>query len=282
MPVMNLPDLPVRRQSRDEYVREYLERLTSDEAPWPHISLLLTAYMAWPKDKSTRNSFMATYLALFVEGGRTSQNDQDGSTPNSQDLATFGGLRSVAKPAFQRLTDEIAQVQRRWLLVADIFHKIVDLAYDDRIDLRGGPSISKAIELCEIEYTMPGHSQLRSAWTDFRDVAHLIAASASLAHESLSKAPGRDASILKALWTAPDAVVALASGFQEFWLRHHPDKKSGGTINGKGLWQIPSALMPETPFIVFRRLTGAQIEYLRTRRAPKKYEPTTTPHRVRK
>ncbi|MGO9702133.1 MAG: hypothetical protein ACLPX7_23050 [Xanthobacteraceae bacterium] len=108
--------------------------------------------------------------------------DQDANISKPQDLAklgTFGGLRSVAKPAFQRLTDEIAQVQRRWLLVADIFHKIVDLAYDDRIDLRGGPSISKAIELCEIEYTMPGHSQLRNAWTDFRDVAHLIAASAS-------------------------------------------------------------------------------------------------------
>ena len=48
-------------------------------------------------------------------------------------------MRAVAKPAFQRLTDKIGQVQRKWLLVADIFHKIVDMAYDERIVLDGGP-----------------------------------------------------------------------------------------------------------------------------------------------
>ena len=155
----------------------------------PNVSLLLTAYMAWPNDELTRDSLVATYLARFIE---TSSQNSPEDIPQSQEWAKFekfGGMRAVAKPAFQRLTDENGQVQRKWLLVADIFHKIVDMAYDERIVLDGGPSISKAIEVCEIEYTMPGHSQLRNAWSEFRDVGHLIAASAYLAHAALAKTP---------------------------------------------------------------------------------------------
>ena len=160
--------------------------------------------------------------------------------------AAFGGLGAVAKPAFDHMAEEIAQVQRRWLLVADIFQMIVDMAHDDRIALRRGPSISKAIELCEIERTMPGHSQLRKAWSDFRDVAHLIAASAYLAHAALAKTP-HAASILKALWIAPDAVIALACGFQEFWLQHDSGKEARQTLQHDNLWQIPTGLIPEKP-----------------------------------
>lgn len=82
MQVMSLPKLPIKKQSLDDYVREYLDRLTNDEAPWPHISLLLTAYMAWPKDKSTRNSFMATYLALLVGHGQNSEPIKTQTFPN--------------------------------------------------------------------------------------------------------------------------------------------------------------------------------------------------------
>jgi hypothetical protein len=181
MRVMNLPELPVGPNSVEDCVRSYLNRVPADDALWPHVSLLLTAYMAWPNDQPGRNSCVATYLARFIQN---SDEGTAGDTPEaseSQNLITFekfGGLGAVAKPAFDHLTEEIAGVQRRWLLVADIFQMIVDMAHDDRIALRGGPSISKAIELCEIEHTMPGHSQLRKAWSDFRDVAHLIAATA--------------------------------------------------------------------------------------------------------
>jgi hypothetical protein len=284
MRVMNLPELPITAQSADDCVSEYLRRLPADELLCPEVSLLLTAYMTWPNDGPARDSFVATYLARFIE--KSSPNNlEDESAANIQRLPDwarfekFGGLRAVAKPAFQKLTDEIGQVQRRWLLVADIFHKIIDMAYDERIGL--SPSISKAIELCEIEYTMPGHSQLRNAWSDFRDAGHLIAASAYLAHKALAKTPGHEASILEALWIAPDAVIALAGGFQEFWLQHQSGKKEPVTVQRDSLWRIPSSLMPKAPFIVFRRLTEEQLEYLRTRRASKKYVPTTAPVRTR-
>ena len=75
----------------------------------------------------------------------------------------------MAKPAFDQLVAEISQVQRKWHLVADIFQMTVDMAFDERIALRRGASVSKAVELCEVERGLPGHSQLRGAWSEFRD-----------------------------------------------------------------------------------------------------------------
>ena len=128
-------------------------------------------------------------------------------------------------PHFQQLSNEIEQAQRRWLLVAYIFHKIVDIAYDDRVATWGAAGVSKTIELCENERVMPGNSQLRAAWSAFRDVAHLIAAGAYLAREGMVNTVGREASVLQAVWLAPDAVIAIAGGFQTFWLQQEPLSK---------------------------------------------------------
>jgi hypothetical protein len=280
MRVMNLPKLPLGPSSFEDCVQLYLSRLHADDAPWPHVSLLLTAYMAWPNDGPQRNSWNAIYLARFIQnsGGDIAGARPAAKASKSRHWVTFekfGGLGAVAKPAFDHMAEEIAQVQRRWLLVADIFQMIVDMAHDDRIALRRGPSISKAIELCEIERTMPGHSQLRKAWSDFRDVAHLIAASARLAHEGLAKAAAHEASILKAIWIAPDAVVALAAGFQESGLQPKAVRNESPNLRPDKVWRIPPRLVPKKPFVVFRRLTEEQLRHLSTRRAPKKYIPTT-------
>src|SRR5262245_9662534 len=261
---MNLPELPVQPNSLDECVKLYLERLPADDALWPHVSLLLTAYLAWPNDEARRDSFVATYLAGSQNFGAIAPEE----TKEKIAFEKFGGSAAIAKPAFDHLYEEIAQVQRWWLLVADIFQIIVDMAHDDRIALRGGPSVSKAVELCELERDLPGHSQLRKAWSDFRDVAHLIAASAYLAHEGLAKAAAHEASILKAIWIAPDAALALAAGFQKFGLE---PKALGSTILRRDkVWRVPPALFPNKPFVIFRRLTQEQLDHLQSRRARKK------------
>ena len=284
MRVMNLPELPLGPSSVEDCVQLYLSRLPADDAPWPHVSLLLTAYMAWPNDRPQRDSWNAIYLARFIQnsGGDIAGDRPAAKASKSRHWVTFekfGGLGAVAKPAFDHMAEEIAQVQRRWLLVADIFQMIVDMAHDDRIALRRGPSISKAIELCEIERTMPGHSQLRKAWSDFRDVAHLISASAFLAHEGLAEAAAHEASILKAIWLAPDAVLALAAGFQESGLQPKAVRKESSCLRPDKVWRIPPGLVPKKPFVVFRRLTEEQLGHLSTRRAPKKYISTTAPGR---
>jgi hypothetical protein len=283
MRFMNLPELPVGPHSLEDCIRVYLKRLPADDALWPRVSLLLTAYMAWPNDEPKRDSFVATYLARFIQNsaGETSRDMSAANVPTSQDwvaFENFGGLGAVAKPAFDHLSEEIAQLQRRWLLVADIFQLIVDMAYDDRIDLRRGSSISKAIELCEIERTMPGHSQLRKAWSDFRDVAHLMAAGAHLAHEGIVNATAaHEASILKAVWIAPDAVLTLAAGFQEFGLQPKAVRKEPPILREDKLWRVPPQHLQNKPFVVCRRLTENQLEYLRTRRASKRYIGTAAP-----
>jgi hypothetical protein len=288
MRVINLPELPAGPDSVEGCIQTYLNRLQADDAPWPHVSVLLTAYMAWPNDEPKRDSFVATYLAQLIQdsAGETSRDSSIANVPTSQDriaFKNFGGLGAVAKPAFDHLSEEIVQLQRRWLLVADIFQLIVDMAYDDRITLRRGSSISKAIELCEIERTMPGHSQLRKAWSDFRDVAHLIAASAHLAHAGIAnETTAHEASILKAVWIAPDAVLALVAGFQEFGLQPKGVRKESPILRQDKLWRVPPELLPNKPFVVSRLLTEGQLEYLRTRRASKKYVRTAAPVRGRR
>ena len=278
MRTMNLPEVPVGPSSLDGCVQLYCGRLAQDQSPMPPLSMLLTAYMAWPNNESERDSFAATYVARSVYGDTPSPGDRPAevavSAPDWVDFERFGGLGAVARTAFGNLMEEIAKLQRRWLLVSDIMHVIADMAYDNRVTLRGGPSIAKAIDVCENERGMPGRSQLRNAWSEFRDVAHLIAAGAHLAYQGLTECTKvHEASILNAVWVAPDAVLALASGFQEFGLQPKTVKKEAAILRVDKVWRVPTSLMPQKPFVVNRYLTDEQLAFLRTRRAPKKATP---------
>jgi hypothetical protein len=272
---MNLPKLPIRPTSPKECVDLYLQRLPANVFRWPHTSLLLTAYMAWPNARVGFDGFIAAFLAKFFQKfGKVTVVDESAKETSAEQsaLERFGGVGAIAGPALDYLLGEITQMQPKWLWVADIFQMTVDMAHDDRIELRGGSSISKAIELCELESGLPGHSQLRRAWSDFRDVAHLLAASTHLAHKGLAYSPTeREASILKAIWTAPDAVLALAAGFQEFGLQPNAVRKKSSILRPDNVWRVPDDTKPEKPFVVRRRLTEAQLDFLSTRRARKEY-----------
>jgi hypothetical protein len=275
MRIINLPNLHTPLSSADECVRAYSERLEADKAPWPHVSVLLTAYLAWPNNEDRRNSFVASCLARLETPSEIGANEPATEPRADVNFEMFGGLNAMASAALDHLSVEIGQVQRRWLCVADILQVIVDMTFDQRAMLRGGPSISKAIDLCECEYALPGHSQLRAAWSEFRDVAHLLAASAHLAHEGLARAAAaHEASILKAIWIAPDAVLTLAYGLQEFALEPKPIQKEPSILNPARLWRLSDSYKPEKPFIVFRRLSDAQLAFLSTRRASKEYIPS--------
>jgi hypothetical protein len=269
MRIMNLPELPAQPTSADECVKIYLQRLSGDQASSPHASVILTAYLAWPNDEERRNSFVATHLVRH-------QLDAKANRPRTDPHATvalemFGGINAVANVAFDQLTYEISQVQRKWLWTSDIFQLIVDMAFDQRIALRRGSSISKAIDLCEFERGLRGHSQLWAAWSEFRDVANLLTAGAYLAHAGLGQARHADeVSILKAIWIAPDLVLAWAYGLQEFGLQPKPIRKESSILRPDKLWRVPDCHEPEKPFIVFRRLTEDQLDFLNSRRAAKK------------
>ena len=127
---MNLPKLPTRPNSLKECGSLYLERLPADDFCWPSASLLLTAFMAWPNAKAERDSFVATLLAKFFQtsGEATVVNESaKGASAQKSALERFGGAGAIARPAFDHLLTEISQMQRKWLLVADIFQMIVDI-----------------------------------------------------------------------------------------------------------------------------------------------------------
>jgi hypothetical protein len=266
---MHLPELPVSAHSRDEYIELYLDRLAANKAPWPEAAMILTAYLAWPNRTERRNSFVATNLVRL--GGPANETGHPLDTQRRMVPEMFGGVNAIASAAFDELSNEITQFQRQWLLVSDIFQLIVDMAFDQRAVLRRGASISKAVDLCEFEHRLPGHSQLRAAWSEFRDVAHLLAASAHLAHEGVGQAGSADkASILNSIWIAPDIVLAFAHGLQEFGLQPKSVRKESSILDPDKLWRVPTSHKAEEPFIVFRRLTEAQLAFLNSRRVAKK------------
>ena len=275
MQIMNLPNLHTQFSSADECVRIYSERLEADEARCPDVSVLLTAYLTWPNNEDRRNGFVASFLAKLGMASKKKADEPVAESRADIALEMFGGMNAITSVALDQLSGEIGQVQRRWLCVADIFQLIVDMTYDDRAVIRGGPSISKAIDLWEYEHKLPGHSQLRAAWSEFRDVAHLLVAGAHLAHGGIARATTADeGSILKAIWSAPDAVLALAAGLQQFGLEPKPRQKESPFLNSEGLWRLSDGHKPEKPFIVFRRLCGEQLAFLSTRRTSKKYIPS--------
>ena len=128
MRIMNLPKLPAGLNSVDECVKTYLERLPAGEAPWPHVSTLLTAYMSWPNDQQRGNSFIATCLTRLGMSSEESAKDLLLDSRVNAALEMFGGMNALANVAFDQLSGEIGQVQRWWLWVADIFQLIVDMA----------------------------------------------------------------------------------------------------------------------------------------------------------
>lgn len=271
MRIMHLPAIPIAAQSQQECIELYFERLLANETFWPDASVLLTAYLAWPNDEERRNSFVATSLARLSSPSAKVTADSADNMTKSMSLEMFGGLSALAKPAFDQLAAEISQIQRKWLLVADIFQMTVDMAFDERVALRRGASVSKAVDLCEIERGLPGHSQLRSAWSEFRDVAHLLTGAAQLAHEALAHGVTADeVSILNTIWIAPDIVLALAFGLQVFGLQPKPIQKEQPILLPDEVWRIPTSYEMEKPFIVFRRLTEDQLVFLNSRRAAKK------------
>jgi hypothetical protein len=260
---MNLPEIPIAAVSGEDCFEVYLERVSASVIPWPRVSMELMAHLAWPNDEARRNSFIATCLARFEL--------TNAPASDSQELAPFGGVAAIAKVAFDRLFGEITQLERKWLEVAEIFQMIVDMAYDDRAILRRGPSISKAIDLCELEKELRSHSQLRESWSEFRDVAHLLTAAAVLDPYSLFPAKkAGDASILNTIWVAPDVILAVAYGLQEFGLSPKPIHKEQPTLRPDKLWRIPPSHAREDLFVIFRDLTDEQLAFLSSRRVAKK------------
>lgn len=220
-------------------------------------SLYVVAYMAWPNDETRRDQWIA---ALRAER-HLSAADAEGVLNQPDNV----GLKLLANPASAAKMSEIADLQTAWAAVADVFQRLIDMATDEHLSLRRGPSVSKAIALCEFDKKY-SRAQFERFWSQYRDVAHLIAAAAFLASRGTS-----GGSIFSAVWLSPDVVIGIADGFEYFGLNTKPHGATDTFLPSKTTWRLPDHCCKEKPFLIRRALSAEQRQFLQRRKSRKEY-----------
>ena len=220
-------------------------------------SFYLAAYMAWPNDGAKRNQWIAALRAEkhLANAGAQGLLDQPDNV----------GLKLLAKPALAAKMSEIADLQSAWTAVADVFQRLIDMATDEHLSLRRGPSVSKAIALCEFDKTY-GRAQFERFWSQYRDVAHLITAAAWLASRDTS-----DGSIFSVVWLSPDAVIGIADGLEYFGVSTKPHGATDTFLPSKTTWRLPDHCCKGKPFLIKRPLSAEQRQFLKHRKSRNEY-----------
>jgi hypothetical protein len=268
MRVMNLPDLSIvdslefangLHASRLKRALAHPNEHVVGLHPPLQASPFLVAYMAWPNDANKREQWMAATIARYLTDHR------ERSEPLSI-FHSFGGLRAISDPAFNAIADDLSSIEMGWQAAADIFGRLIDMAAEKGLQLRGGPSIAKAIGLCELDKTYK-RAQFERFWTRFRDVAHLITAAAVLAEPQ----NGLGRSIFLSAWLSPDAVIGIADAYEDFGLRNKSHGAADTILPSKTTWRMPEYYCKKDPFFVKRRLSDEQRSFLERRKSRKSY-----------
>lgn len=222
------------------------------------ISPYLLAYMAWPNDDIERDQWIAAVRAagLLAHADAAGVSDEIGHVR----------LKLIAIPALEAKAKKLEALQGAWSAVADIFQRLTDMATDVSLVLRKGPSISKAIDLCQADKNY-GRAQLERFWSQYRDVAHLITAAAFLA----SREKSGTGSIITAAWVSPDAVIGVADGFECFGLANKPHGAADTFLPSETTWRLPEHCCKQKPFLARRTLSEEQRQFLQSRKSRKEY-----------
>ena len=247
----------------DDCVSLYRHRLAEGRRRQPTLSAALLGYMTWPNADSRRRTWMSVYTARAATLDPAIE-----QSLGSPAIEFYKLLQGISEPALSGLTTEIVDAHKQLGYAADVLQMLVDFEYDDRVQIRGGPSIAKAVEVLELAETTPSHSVFRNAWRDFKDVGHLAASAGYLASQvEPTSAQPNARSIFNVLWLAPEAIVSLSSGYEHFGLTVRPHAQKEPFLSPERLWRVPQELALRAPILAFRRLLEDQIEFIELRRA---------------
>jgi hypothetical protein len=263
---MNLPELAPVPESIKELVALVAERLNGP-MPFPRVSSMLIAYMAWPDDEATRNWWMLVQLARLIAASGAKLSAEPTASQTLAAFESFGGLWGLADAADVKLQDELVRIQHRWVYVADVLQYVVDM-WGAHLELAGGPSIAKAMDLTQRHGSAPTKTVFVTSWSTYRSVAHLIAASAWLSREA-AKDRQHPGSILTPALHAPEVVLRLAASYQGLGLSLRSHGRGRPLLDPEVLWHVPvpEKLLP----LPARALSEYDLTYLTTeRRAPRK------------
>jgi hypothetical protein len=257
MRTMDLPDVPAVTipSDHEEAIGRYRARLSSGLRVPSRLSQSLLAHMAWPNDKKSRSGLMRSVIA------RRLGHEGELLTPHA--ISNFGGLEALTGDALDLAGDRLTAVMKKWAPVADVIQMLVDLHFSG-LTLQGGPSLSKAIEICADEKSARSVGHMRRQWGLFRDVAHLLAAGAQMARET-----GGDGGIFSAAWYAPDSLLAIAAGYESFGLAFESHGRAESVLPPDTTWRLPPYFIPAEPWIHRRALSDRQREVLGSYRAAK-------------
>jgi hypothetical protein len=179
----------------------------------------------------------------------------------------FGGLRAVADSSFSPMMEKLVRIQNRWQRVADVMQMVIDIHHDKRGPIRGGASISKALDVLQNYNALPVKSRLSRDWSDFRDVAHLVAAAAAIAAAGQQRTDQVEAgALLTPVLYVPEVVLALGLAYQRFGLSFRPHGGSAPIISSETSWRIPDEKDPAILPLPVRRLSDADFDYLSNKR----------------
>jgi hypothetical protein len=122
-----------------------------------------------------------------------------------------------------------------------------------------------ALDLLQGYSVLPRKSRLSKDWSDFRDVSHVIAASAAVAFAGREQTKQQQASaVLTPLLLVPEVVLALGLAFQKFGLAFEPHGQRTSILPSKTLWRIPAIIQFDPLPLPVRRLSDADLKFLTT------------------
>ncbi len=228
----------------DHFVRT---RIIQEVVMWPDQAIPLCGSMGWPNDPDTRKKSIDLICRWF--------------------------------DASEAIPERLLPIQRDWVRVADIFNLHIDLTDKGHQERRGGPSVGKAIELAQGRIKSRGarKSNLWRAWSDYKDVAHLVTAAtiiASHARRLATIAPighvepwSNQLQPLRITLLMPDFVLALALSLQEYGLSHVAKGIEEPMLDPETLWRVPADINVKPVQAPVRPVTKEGLFILHARRA---------------
>jgi hypothetical protein len=226
---------------------EHFLRTRLSQSIWPERALPLIGYMGWPNDVQARAEAIA-----IVRGWPMGSKSMPG---------------------------RLRQIEFDWTRVADIFSLHYDLEVGDHQRRRGGPSIGKAIDLAAAQARVKGmgRANLWKAWTEYKDVAHLVTAATIICADAHARAKikpfgefGLARSQLRPFHIAmllPDFVLSFALFWQNYGLEHYPQSRDEPILDPETLWRIPPAMNVSPIKPPVRKIDHRGIAVLNARRA---------------
>jgi hypothetical protein len=220
-------------------------RLTHEIVLWPDQAIPLVGYMAWPNDLLARNN--------WLEVARTWFDGSDTSVPPKLKL-----------------------IQQHWARVADIVHLHWDLFHGGHQRRRGGASVAKAIAIIAANAKSKGTRQAKlwQIWTEFKDVAHLVAAAILISGEALRRhqiapyglrrhqlQPYRMAMLL------PDLVLSVAMSLESYGLQRLSHGRREPMLEPQSLWRISPDINLTALEPPIRKVAANDLAVLKTRRS---------------